>query len=52
MQKLDPELNHPPDRSREIKWEELLVFLEEEIPSSKKRLLQNLKIDGLKDTKW
>ena len=30
MQKLDPELNHPPDRSREIKWEELLVFLEEE----------------------
>ena len=30
MQKLDPELSHPPERSREIKGEELLVFLEEE----------------------
>ena len=29
MQKLDPELN-PPERSRDIKGEELLVFLEEE----------------------
>ena len=30
MQKLDPELSRPPERSREIKGEELLVFLEEE----------------------
>ena len=30
MQKLDPELNHPPESSRDIKGEELLVFLEEE----------------------
>ena len=30
MQKLDPELSHPPERSRDIKGEELLVFLEEE----------------------
>ena len=30
MQKLDPELSHPPERSRDIKGEELLAFLEEE----------------------
>ena len=30
MQKLDPELSHPPERSRDIKGEELLAFLEKE----------------------
>ncbi len=30
MQKLDPELSQPPERSRNVKGEELLVFLERE----------------------
>ena len=30
MQKLDPELNHPPEIPKDVKGEELLIFLEEE----------------------